>query len=244
MKKTLLIFTALASMISVSCSNNDQNKEGTTDSTQVATTENGIPQGSRYGIKSGIVTYAPYEMMGIKVTQTTYFDDYGKKEAQEILSEGEMMGIKTKSHSMNILADGYSISYELENTVNGKDNAKKVAKKMKVTGNPFGSLDLSSFTEEVKKNYDYKEEGTETVAGVEGTKFSMTLNKDKADSRITGVLYKNIMLKSEMKMANMKISLLASKFEQNATIPAEKFGIPAGYTVEEVNMNAPIGSPN
>ena len=237
MKKHFLFVTALAGLFFVSCSNSDQGKETTTDSTKVAPTKETGPQGGRYGIKSGIITYAPYDMMGIKVSQTTYFDDYGKKEMREIISQGEMMGIKTKSHSVNIIADGYSIDYELENSVNGKDKAQKIAKKKKLSGNPFGNIDLATLTDEMKKAYEYKEEGTETVAGVEGTKFSMLMDKKNTDTRITGVIYKNIMLKSEMNMANLKIRLAAEKLEENAVIPAEKFTVPAGYTIQEVDIN-------
>jgi len=131
------------------------------------------------------------------------------------------------------MADGYSISYPLENMVNGKDELKKVAKKIKTSGNPFGSMDLSTFTDELKKRYDYKELGTENVAGVEGTKFSFVMDKSKPNDKIIGVIYKNVMLKSSMKMSGFEINLVASKFDQNVEIPADKFGIPAGYTVEE-----------
>lgn len=234
MKKIILLFSVFASLIFASCSNSDKGKEESTDSTKVATTEDaGTPQGSRYGIKSGIVSFETYDMMGVKITQSTYFDDYGKKECQEIISEMDMMGIKTRQHSMSIMADGYSINYQLENIVNGKDETKKTATKVKVSGNPFGNMDFSTFTDAVKEQYDYKEEGSETVAGVEGTKFSMTLDKTKANDRIVGVIYKNIMLKTSMKMSGFEIKLVAKSFEQNADIPAEKFEIPAGYTVEE-----------
>jgi len=234
MKKLILLSFVFANLIFVSCSNSDKGKEGSTDSTQVATTEKtDVPQGARYGIKSGIVSYQTYEMMGVKITQTTYFDDYGKKEAQESMSEMDMMGMKTKQHNMSIMADGYSISYPLENMVNGKDELKKVAKKIKTSGNPFGSMDLSTFTDELKKRYDYKELGTENVAGVEGTKFSFVMDKSKPNDKIIGVIYKNVILKSSMKMSGFEINLVASKFDQNVEIPADKFGIPAGYTVEE-----------
>ncbi|OFX35722.1 MAG: hypothetical protein A2X08_12100 [Bacteroidetes bacterium GWA2_32_17] len=234
MKNNFLLIISVLSLFIASCSNNDKGNATGSDSTQIATTETSdAPAGTRYGIKSGIVSFQTYEMMGVKMTQTTYFDDYGKKECQEIISEMDMMGIKTKQHSMSIMADGYSISYQLENLVNGKDETNKVAKKIKTAGNAFGNMDFSTFTDELKKQYDYKEEGTETVAGVEGTKFSMALDKNKINERIVGVIYKNIMLKSSMKMSGFEINLVANKFEQNADIPADKFGIPAGYTVEE-----------
>lgn len=239
MKKTLFLLASFAGLFFVSCSNSDKGNSETSDSTKSeisqAPADDSKPDGARYGIKSGIVYYEAYEMMGMKMTQTTYFDEYGKKETQEILTEGEMMGMKTKSHTMNILSDGYSISYELENIVNGKDQTKKTARKTKVSGT--GGMDMSALTDELKKRYDYKEEGTETVAGIEGTKFSMTFDKEKANTRITGVVYKNIMLKSEASIAGMKISLKASKFEENADIPADKFEVPEGYEVEEIEMS-------
>lgn len=236
MRKSLLILTAFAGLFFVSCSNSENGKDGSSDSTQVATTEDGAPQSGRYGIKSGIVSFEQYDMMGVKMTQTTYFDDYGAKECQEIISEMDMMGMKTKQHSMSIMADGYSINYQLENMVNGKDETKKTATKVKIAGNPFGGFDFSTFTAEIKEKYDYKEEGSETVAGVEGIKFSMTMDKTKANDRITGVMYKNIMLKTSMKMSGFAINLVAKSFEENATIPAAKFEIPAGYTVEETKL--------
>lgn len=234
MKNNFLLILSISGLFIASCSNNDKGKATDSDSTQVAKTETSdVPQGARYGIKSGIVSFQTYDMMGVKMTQTTYFDDYGKKECQEIISEMDMMGMKTKQHSMSIMADGYSINYQLENIVNGKDEAKKVATKTKMSGNSFGSMDFSTFTDELKKQYDFKEEGTETVAGVEGTKFSMAMDKAKLNDRIVGVIYKNIMLKSSMKMSGFEINLVASKFDQNVEIPADKFGIPAGYTVQE-----------
>lgn len=240
MRKTLFILASFAGLFLVSCSTNENGTGETTDSTQVEATENVTeevaPEGARYGIKSGIVSYEAYEMMGMKMIQTTYFDDYGKKEMQEVLTEGEMMGMKTKNHSVTILSDGYVIKYELENNVNGKDQTKKIARKMKMTG-PMGNMDMSSLTDELKERYKYKEEGTETVAGIEGKKFSMTMDKEKANTEISGVVYKNIVLKSEASIAGMKISLVASKFEENADVPASKFEVPEGYTIEEMDMN-------
>lgn len=234
MKNNFLLILSILSLFFASCSNNDKGKTTGSDSTQVTKAETSdVPQGARYGIKSGIVTFEPYEMMGVKITQVTYFDDYGKKEAQETSSEMEMMGMKTKQHNMSIMADGYSITYQLENLVNGKDELKKVAKKTKISGNPFGSMDFSTLTDELKKRYDYQELGNETVAGAEGTKFSFVMDKSKPNDKIIGVVYKNVMLKSAMKMSGFEINLVANKFDQNVEIPADKFGIPAGYTVEE-----------
>jgi hypothetical protein len=244
MKTTLFILASFVGLFFVSCSNTEKSGTDTSDSTKVETTQtvfdDSKPDGARYGVKSGIVYYEPYEMMGMKMTQTTYFDDYGKKETQEILTEGEMMGMKTKSHAMNILADGYSISFEVENIVNGKNQTKKIARKSKISG--AMGMDMAALTDELKKKYDYKEEGTETVAGIEGTKFSMTFDKGKSNTRISGVVYENIMLRSEANIGGMKLSLKASKFDKEAAVPATIFEVPAGYTIEEVDLSK-MGQP-
>ena len=240
MKKSLFVLASFAALFLFSCSNNENSNSESADSTKVETSDvssnDALPEGTRYGVKSGIVTYEPYEMMGMKMTQTTYFDDYGKKEAQETLTEGEIMGMKTKSHTMIIMAEGYSISYEIENIMNGKDQTKKIARKTKISG-PMGGMDFASLSEEMKKRYNYVEEGTENVAGVEGTKYSMTMDKEKANTKITGVIYKNVMLKSEANIGGMKISLKAASFEQDADVPASKFEVPEGYKIEEVDMS-------
>jgi len=232
MKKLFYFFSASV-MLLAACSNNESKTGTNADSTNVTITETTeAPQTGRYGIKSGIVTYEPYELMGVKVYQTTYFDDYGNKEAQESTTEMEMMGMKTKQRNMSIMADGYSITYQLENMVNNKNELKKVAKKTKFVANPLG-FDVSTFSDEIKKRYDYKEMGTESVAGVEGTKISFTMDKTKSESRISCVIYKNIMLKTEMNMSGIQMNIKAKTFEQNASVPADKFEIPEGYTVEE-----------
>jgi hypothetical protein len=45
-------------------------------------------------------------------------------------------------------------------------------------------------------------------------------------------MYKNIVLKSEMG----SISTKAASIEENVAVPASKFAIPDGYTVQEVNV--------
>ena len=240
MKTTLLTLTAFISLCFISCSNSDNENNSTNDSLKTvvldAPKEVTEDPNNKYGIKSGIVTYEPFDVMGMKTTQVTTFDDYGKKEVQDVLTEGEMMGFKTKNHSVKIIADGYMISYELENIVNGKNQAKKIAHRTKITDQK-SMMDFSSLTAELKTKYHYKEDGTETIAGVEGTKFSMTMEDAKGNTEVTGVVYKNVMLKSEVSVAGMKITLLASKFDENADIPASVFDVPEGYTIQDDDLS-------
>lgn len=187
----------------------------------------------RYDIKSGIVHYEPMDMMGLKITQTLYFDDYGHKEAKEIVTESDFLGKKAIEHKMEIMDGDYEIAYQVKKTVNGKDETSKEATKKDMGQfRELGQMIAANASEEMKKNFDYREEGTEQVAGVTGTKYSIALNKEAPDARIYGVIYKNITLKSGMNGMN----IVASRIEENASVPASKFQIPSGYSVKEINL--------
>jgi hypothetical protein len=65
------------------------------------------------------------------------------------------------------------------------------------------------------------------VAGLEGVKYSIAPDSLNPANRITGVQYKNIQIK--ISMGQMEI--IADKVDFDANVPADKFKIPAGYTV-------------
>jgi hypothetical protein len=225
-----------------SCGGKSSEQGQSTDSTQVKeeSSTSSVTSGTKkYELKSGIVHYKPVEIMkGAKSQETLYFDDYGQKEAKETVTEINMMGISNKETNISILDGDYSITYSVEKIENGKNVTEKVAKKMKLTSEMKAMVNMAAmFTDEkkLKENYDYKEEGTETVAGMTGKKFSMKLDKSKSD-RINVVTYKNILLKTEM----MKIKIEVDKFEENVPVPADKFKVPAGYKIEEVDASQAI----
>jgi hypothetical protein len=49
----------------------------------------------------------------------------------------------------------------------------------------------------------------------------------------TFLVYKGVALKSETDLGSMKMNLLAEKFEENPTIPAEKFEVPSDIKIIE-----------
>jgi len=225
-----------------SCDGGSSESDKTADSTQTtdeSTTTSSPGIGKKYELKSGIVTYKPIEFMkGMSTKETLYFDEYGKKEAKVSVTETNIMGISNKETSVSINDGDYMITYSLEKIENGKNVTEKVAKKSKLTEDMQAMINMSAMFTDTKKlveQFDYKEEGTETVAGITGKKFSLKLDKAKSD-RIFVVTYKNILLKTEM----MKIKIEAEKFEENVAVPADKFVVPAGYKIEEVDMGQSI----
>jgi len=224
------IITAFV-MFSISCSNNQGTKQTGTKDTVQTTASNNQPEvkaPKKYDIKSGIVTYKT-SVMGMDNSMTLYFDDYGAKEMRETVTELKMMGTVSRKVTISLEKDGFRYNYDLENTVNKENKTSKEIKKSKVYSSGSGDMGsmASTMTAEVKKQYDYKDEGTETVAGVTGTKFSMKMGKTK----MSGTLYKKIMLKTVMEM----MTITATKFEENVSIPADKFELPKDYTIVETN---------
>ncbi len=196
-----------------------------------------------YGEKSGIITYKPMDMMGVKVTQTLYFDDYGKKEMRETMVEGNMMGMDMRQHTVDIRDGSTVYHYELENVSGGQDRATKNAYKSTLTQEMFEQMNISELSTELKTKLNYKDEGKETVAGTVGVKYSIAPDSANPENRIIGVHYKNIPIK--VSMGQMEI--VAEKVDLNVKIPAEKFKIPEGYTIvdqsaQEMTQN-PSGTP-
>lgn len=180
-----------------------------------------------YGEKSGIITYKPLDMMGVKVTQVLYFEDYGKKEMRETTVEGNMNGMEMRQHTIDLREGNIMYHYELENVSGGQDRASKNCYKTTLTPEMLETMNVSSLSEKIKTKLSYKEEGKETVAGVEGIKYSIAPDTLNPTNRITGVQYKNIQIK--ISMGQMEI--IADKLDFGADIPAEKFKIPEGYTI-------------
>jgi len=199
-----------------------------------------------YGEKSGIVTYKPLEMMGVKVTQTLYFDDFGKKEMRETVVEGNMNGMEMRQHTIDMRDGNTMYHYELENKSGGQDRATKNVYKTILTAEMLEQMNVASLSAKLKAKLGYKEEGKETVAGLEGTKYSIAPDSTNPENRITGVQYKNIQIK--ISMGQMEI--IADKVDLGANVPADKFKIPEGYTImdqptqqmPQMPAEAPIGA--
>jgi hypothetical protein len=219
MKKILILVQVIGLTILMACNSGNGSKGGGTD--------------QPYGEKSGIVTYKPMDMMGVKVNQTMYFDDYGKKEMRETVVEGNMMGMDMRQHTVDIRDGSVMYHYELENVSGGQDRATKNAYKSVLTAEMLEQMNVSTLSAALKTKMNFKDEGKETVAGLEGLKYSIAPDSTNPENRITGVQYKNIPIK--ISMGQMEI--VADKVDFGAKIPAEKFKVPEGFKVVEQPKN-------
>lgn len=220
MKKNLILVQVIGLAILMSCKSGG-GKSGSPD--------------QPYGEKSGIVTYKPMDMMGVKVSQTLYFDDYGKKEMRETMVEGSMNGMAMRQHTIDIRDGKTMFHYELINESGGQNMATKDVYKMELTPDMLEQMNVASLSEKLKAKLNYKDEGKETVAGIEGIKYSIAPDSTNLENRITGVQFKNIPLKVSMG----QIEVVAEKVELGAKVAAEKFKIPEGFTIIDKSQEQP-----
>lgn len=223
MKKTA---TLLLAVILFACNNNETAKtseeqqsaakdkaaemtNGATNSTATA------PSGhKKYDLKSGIITFETKGSMGSdpipKTKQVLYFDDYGAKECQEIYKIDEATGKETLT-DRDFEKDGfrYIISYENKGGI-------------KTTGSGYGIV--SPFVMSKAKTQNAKELSDETIAGKLCKGFSM----NSPSGNITMYGWNKITLKTITDNAQykMKSETVATKIEENVSIPADKFEVP------------------
>lgn len=170
-----------------------------------------------YTVKSGIVTME-MDMMGQKIVQEVYFDDYGAKQA----TLSDFGGMKSR----NIIVDGETVMV---------NDDEKTAMKMPMMGQRE-TVNFSNLDEKAIKKYKVKELGTETVAGKECKKYEVTLFMMGQPQKQTVWVYKGITLKSSSKSDFGDMTQTATKIQEDVEIPASMFTLPAGVKVEEMQM--------
>jgi hypothetical protein len=218
MKTNKLIALALLSTATLlfSCKSKTSETTSLTENLTEAVAE--TPKG-KYAIKSGIVEYKT-QMMGMEMKQVLTFDDYGKKEVTEMIAE--MMGVKI--HTVTLRKDGFIFSYDME---------KKTGTKKPVPTMDNTNIDFQNLTKEMVTNMNLKKEGTEEFLGKTCEK--ITIDYTEMEMKGTYLVYKGVALKVDTDMGAMKMNLLAEKFEENPSIPAEKFEVPADIKIQEIN---------
>lgn len=171
----------------------------------------------KYSIKSGIIEYNT-TTMGTNVIQTLYFDDYGTKEANEM--QMEIAGMK--SHTLNILKEGYNYSLDLNS---------KTGTKSKLMAMPNSNIDFENISEEILKQMKMRKEGQEDFNGKTCDKYTM----DNSDMHMKGtfLVWKGIALKSEMDLSTIKTIMVAKNIQENTSVPKEKFNVPEDFQITE-----------
>ena len=177
-----------------------------------------------YEVKSGIVTME-MEMMGRKIVQEIYFDDYGLKQAMKL----EFQGRKIRA----VEVDGENVMI---------DDESKTATKMPAMG--MGTDEKINFLDKSEKNIKknkIKELGTEMVAGKECTKYSVAIFMMGQVVKQHVWVYKGITLKTAISTDFGEMGMTATSIVEDVDIPAETFEVPEGIEIQTMSRGGHMG---
>jgi len=158
----------------------------------------------RYGIKSGTIT-TEMDMMGQTITNTTYFDDYGAKEATSMNMMGMEMTQINKDGKMYLVNKG-------EKSVQEMPNQQQ-------------SINFMNLTEEMIAKNKIKETGKETVAGKECTVYTAEISQMGQTVKATYSVWNGIPMKTNVDAGGFGITSKVVKVEEGP-VDAAKFEIP------------------
>ena len=176
-----------------------------------------------YEVKSGIVTME-MDMMGRKVVQEIYFDDYGAKQATIMEFQGKKMrAIDVKGENVMI------------------DDENKTATKMPAMGMTNEKINFLDKSEKNIRKNKIKELGTETVAGKECTKYSVAVFVMGQVLKQTVWVYKGITLKSSISTDFGEMVQEATSIVEDVEIPAETFEMPEGVKIQQMSQPPMMG---
>jgi len=172
-----------------------------------------------YEVKSGKVTME-MDMMGQKIVQELYFDDYGAKQATVMNMQGQKM--------RSIQKDGSSIMI---------NDADKTAMRMPAMGMGQNTINFSALDEKTIKKNRIEEAGEEVIAGKTCKKYKYKVMMMGQAVNATAWVYKGITLKSSMNTDFGEMGQTATKIEEDITIEPSMFTIPEGVKVQDMDMS-------
>lgn len=198
------------------CGGKDGGNTETKDTTKTEkqTTEKKNGSDKRYGSETGMME-TKVEAMGIPTTMKVYWKNFGA----ETYTESVVMGMKSF-----VLTDG-------EYVYSWSDFAK-AGTKAKVDAGKAENINYNDLDEEMMKQYNMTEEGTETIAGKECVVYTM---KYSGVSSKTWV-WNGIPMKTEANAGGIKTLMEVVKIEENIDMPAGIFDMPKGITFTESSM--------
>lgn len=172
-----------------------------------------------YEVKSGKVTME-MDMMGQKIVQELYFDDYGAKQATVMNMQGQKM--------RSIQKDGSSIMI---------NDADKTAMRMPAMGMGQNTINFSALDEKTIKKNRIEEAGEEVIAGKTCKKYKYKVMMMGQAVNATAWVYKGITLKSSMNTDFGEMGQTATKIEEDITIEPSMFTVPEGVKVQDMDMS-------
>lgn len=215
MKLSFYFFIILLAIFS--CKGSNKGSNGCVDTLNVDKNAGAVActdstSNKKYTIKSGIVTFESYNM-GLREKLILYFDDFGAKEVVEKYRGEKLWDVN--------LCDGkikYAIFPDLKEAYLRGECRRGIA--IRFDGDELFKSDNSG--KKVSKLTDT------TVAGKVCTMY--IIHSKSMQTTYAG--WNKVCLYQKIKTENITSTLTAIKFEENVSIPADKFKVPAEFKVK------------
>ena len=162
-------------------------------------------QAPRYGIKSGSYK-TEMDMMGQVITNTTYFDDFGAKEATSMSMMGMEMTQISKDGKMYLVNKG-------------EKSVQEMPQQQQQT------INYLNLTDEVIAKNKIKETGKETVAGKECTVYTLEMNQMGQTAKATVCVWNGFTMKTTIDAGGFTISTKVTEVNEGP-VDAALFEVP------------------
>ena len=175
----------------------------------------------RYGIEKGVVEY---KYTGAEEgTEIVYFDRCGMREARYKKTKLTLAGMTQKSNTLTLLDSKWTYNIDLDK----RTGTKIETTLLKEIVDKSGSKDLGKVGENMMKSMGGEKIGSEEIAG----KMCDVWEIKSLNSR--SWVWNYITLQTEVKMMGMEVTTTATRIEEGAEIPEEKFAIPSDVQITE-----------
>ncbi len=197
----------------------------TTADSKMEDVANDIANTKSYMIEYKSTVNAP-EMKSTSIT-TTWIDNANDRQAVFTDTESDVMGRKQGGKSLMIMKDGWSYVIDL---------TQKTGFKSKDDAIDDDSMEMAEMEDDVTFRQMIESEGGKIVGnekflGRDCIVVEMTEEGETDEPILTKAwYYKGIVLK----MTNAFTTMEATKFEENMSIPSDKFEIPTDITISEL----------
>ena len=175
----------------------------------------------RYPIKSGIIEY---KVSGLQTgTETIYFDDWGMKEAKYTKTEMKIAGTSQEEDRVTYIDGAWNYTYDAiqKSGTKLKNPLFEVAKHMKEKG-------LKALGEKMMKDMGGEKVGQEEILGKDCEVWEVKNMKTKI------WIWNNIPFKTESNLMQT-ITVEATSFEENASIPTDKLSPPKDVEFQDIS---------
>lgn len=174
----------------------------------------------RYKIPSAIISYT---LSGTQTgTETLWFDRYGMREAKLTQSAISVAGHVVKTHTLTILDGETTTVADLEQKTATKTPTAMLKNLTQAAKSQGG--DMTDLGAQMMQQMGGVKTGTGTVAGKPCDIWEMRTLGSKS------WVWGGVTLKSETTLAGQTIIIEATSVQENASVPEEKFKLPADIT--------------